>query len=844
MTGGTLAAVAALPVNAGAEAERLEQWRLFLASKIDPEWREEEWDAANWLFTGDVYNPATIAYTCRTASCGCVLKVQNSRCKECRIAFAASALDADEFDATFQRGPRRRHYVYNPPDQCRAGAEGDRCERPVQIRGTCRIHYSLWQKFHICEGLENSDANLAAWMVTVPGYDRLPKCSLVGCERESHTGAGLCATHYNSWRRELRKLPSPVGAAEWARKQLPYLTAGSFSLAPLEDAARMELLFALQARDRRGGKISPHVMRQVTSKVMDLPSLVLAPRERTAVEAFGGAGDVQAFVREAMRAVRTAFDEFSGVDPTERTVWDLVALGIASETGGPPRRNAGTVDFTPVGQPWLRTVVMEWARTTRPNGSQLNKRLLATTVASRALSTRLGGGMEPQEVAFADMTAIADAFRQLPKANGDPYTNKYRATLLSEFCQLLEFGRRAGLMAAVSGSFARHTSHRIEVEEPNEDEIGKAIPESVIRQLDKHLKALGEHVPFGEMSRADIKKMFSTIYRLLRDTGRRPNEIASLKMDCLERIDGDFTLVWNNYKAKRMNRRLPIDTETARVIQDWQQHRRTMAGAEHSPLFMFPSATSADSREHIRTGAISNAIRAWVDSIDRLDGELADTEGRPLPFDRLLVYPYAFRHSYAQRHADAGTPLDVLKDLMDHKDAKTTMGYYKVTLKRKREAVKTMRMHVVDRAGRPAPMASNTAYERRSVAVPFGGCIEPSNVKAGGKACPLRFQCAGCGFYRPDPSYLPAIEEHIRDVKANRETSQAIDAEEWVVRNLSEEVAAFKEVAAKMKAKLEELAPEERAEIEEASKILRKARAANGRTVLPVTVVPPQREGA
>ena len=38
------------------------------------------------------------------------------------------------------------------------------------------------------------------------------------------------------------------------------------------------------------------------------------------------------------------------------------------------------------------------------------------------------------------------------------------------------------------------------------------------------------------------------------------------------------------------------------------------------------------------------------------------------------------------------------------------------------------------------------AYERRSVAVPFGGCTEPSDIKAGGQACPIRFQCSGCGF--------------------------------------------------------------------------------------------------
>jgi hypothetical protein len=111
---------------------------------------------------------------------------------------------------------------------------------------------------------------------------------------------------------------------------------------------------------------------------------------------------------------------------------------------------------------------------------------------------------------------------------------------------------------------------------------------------------------------------------------------------------------------------------------------------------------------------------------------LAGPDGRPLPFDRSLIFPYAFRHSYAQRHAHAGIAIDVLKELMDHRDASTTAGYYKVSLKRKRAAVKTMRLHAVDRSGRPAPMISDLAYEARSVAVPFGNCIEPSNVKAGG----------------------------------------------------------------------------------------------------------------
>lgn len=212
--------------------------------------------------------------------------------------------------------------------------------------------------------------------------------------------------------------------------------------------------------------------------------------------------------------------------------------------------------------------------------------------------------------------------------------------------------------------------------------------------------------------------------------------------------------------------------------------------------------------------------------------------GTPAPFDRSLIYPYAFRHSYCQRHADAGVPQDVLRDLMDHRSANTTAGYYKVSLKRKREAVKTMRLHVMDRVGLPAPMTSNSSYELRAVAVPFGNCTEPSNVKAGGQSCPIRFQCAGCGHYRPDPSYLPAVEDHIRALKGNREMAVATGAAEFVTRGLGEEIAAFQQVGEKMKEYMRNLPEDERDQVEEAVKVLRKVRAASGgRPLLPLTVV-------
>lgn len=120
------------------------------------------------------------------------------------------------------------------------------------------------------------------------------------------------------------------------------------------------------------------------------------------------------------------------------------------------------------------------------------------------------------------------------------------------------------------------------------------------------------------------------------------------------------------------------------------------------------------------------------------------------------------------------------------------------------------------------------------MSVPFGNCTEPSNVKAGGGGCPIRFQCAGCGFYRPDPSYLPAIEEHIHSLKADRDTARAMEAADYVIANMSSEIDAFNRVVDTMRRRLAELDSEQRAEIDDAGRILRRARAARRIPIIPV----------
>ncbi|MEK8145605.1 hypothetical protein NKH18_42590 [Streptomyces sp. M10(2022)] len=54
----TLALVERITPAPAQRDARLEEWRTYLAGRIDPDWHPEEWDMALWLFTGDVDNPA------------------------------------------------------------------------------------------------------------------------------------------------------------------------------------------------------------------------------------------------------------------------------------------------------------------------------------------------------------------------------------------------------------------------------------------------------------------------------------------------------------------------------------------------------------------------------------------------------------------------------------------------------------------------------------------------------------------------------------------------------------------------------------------------------------------
>ena len=355
---------------------------------------------------------------------------------------------------------------------------------------------------------------------------------------------------------------------------------------------------------------------------------------------------------------------------------------------------------------------------------------------------------------------------------------------------------------------------------PERAEPGRDLPAQVTRQLCQRL---------DEITSPQVR----TAVQIAMDTGRRPEEICTLAYDCLTRDkDGGHVLIYDNHKTNRLGRRLPVSGETAETITTQQQRvRRRYPQTSISKLKLLPAFwRNPDGERGLTVATLENQHRQWVEALPPL---LTD-DGTE--FDKTKIVPYAYRHTYAQRHADAGVGIDVLAELLDHRNLNVTRGYYRVGEDRRRAAVDTVTAMSFDRHGnriwRDAQALLDSEHARYAVgevAVPYGRCTEPSNVAAGGGACPVRFRCAGCDHFRTDVSYLPDLSVYLDDLLQTRERlAAAIDGvDEWARADATptqQEITLIRRLIGRINGGLEQAGDTERAAIDEAVTVLRRHR--------------------
>lgn len=777
-----------------------------ITTVIDPAFLAEAgWDPAQRVLSFPPEHPLLGRIVCRAAGCSTSAPAATRICFSCHRRLAEHGLGEAEIASL---PPRDRPRSGRGPGGCVVDGCGREWESASS--GLCRTHVEQLRALPVADVAE-----FCAHRQTRPLAPCGP-CVVTACTRQRRNPDGIyCGAHQQRLRTARKRNPD-LDETRWQATEPAIGRGGEVSLRGLAPLVVAELLVGLQQRCRINAvKTDDALLRAFCNDLLGQQVGSITDYAVGDGRGMEFTGLVNCLIGHAGRALRTPETEVT------QDEWDLRLFG-----------HHGTVSFTGISQAWLREAAKRWAaddlpkRRVRPGrrtsaGLAVRHYIGCLVRLSESLRMRDDRGEHPPALGRADMEAFLHRLAYLESVgqiSGDARTRacrEVRAVLTGIRAMGLT---RPGLLAAGLGEDfvigQADVPAKPEPGEPNRD-----LPSEIMAQLCAHLDEL-------------TSPQMRTGVELAIDTGRRPEEICELDFDCLTRDDdGQPVLIYDNHKSNRPAQRLPISEQTAEVII--AQQKRIRYRYPHTgvgELKLLPTdRRNPGGRRAITAFSLAFAHRTWVDGIPLLH----NADG--IEYDKAKIVLYAYRHSYAQRHADAGVGVEVLRELMSHRKLETTSGYYRVGETRRREAVDRVTTMQFDRHGnriwRQAQTLLDDEHTRRAVgqvAVPFGVCAEPSNVKAGGGACPFRFRCAGCDHFRTDISYLPDLHAYLDDLLRTRERLlAATELDDWARAEAmpsDEEISRIRRLITQLGAGLDELTGDQRQQIEHAVTVVRRHR--------------------
>ena len=242
-----------------------------------------------------------------------------------------------------------------------------------------------------------------------------------------------------------------------------------------------------------------------------------------------------------------------------KDTWDMALFG-----------HRGNLSFTAITQPWLRETAKIWAladlprRRGRSGGDKTRHYLSSLALLSASLRQRADRGEDPASAGTPDIELFLNRLGYLHAAG--EISELTRVLGCREVRKLLTAARQLGATrpggpaAGLSDQFALHRDDM--PDEPEHGEPGRDLPPEILRQICSQLDTL-------------VSPHIRTAIEILIDTGRRPEDVVALPLDCLASDPGGApVLVYDNHKAHRLGRRLPIPAATAQLIRAQQQRVR------------------------------------------------------------------------------------------------------------------------------------------------------------------------------------------------------------------------------------------------------------------------------
>ena len=620
--------------------------------------------------------------------------------------------DLGEFAATTDPRWRRQR----PNMECRILGCGFGAARG----GLCQLHHQRWDR----AGSPDPDDWTAPWAALRPAAPGAV-CRIDHCQLWPQAALPLCHSHANTWKVNGR----PVMEVFVRRfDEVATTEEEIIRLGVLGPQLRLEIQYVLQRRhDKRATKTLPAVVMALVRALAATGAGSLL--DQTEDQWRTGIGrpaprdsNLRALLIDARRTIADLADADGWEAEFDRDVWQMRRLGFDGNQ---------RLDFTAVGQPWLRDLVKRWLRWRLGTG-------LGLEAARRGLRslTRFSGFCQ-----HVGVTALAGIDRSV--------IERYLADLHTELAGRQRHGDHIGQLNAFLHAIRQHHW------DDTLPATALVFSDDYPARSERSPRALAEQV-MAQIEHPDNLARFSTpAYRLvtliLIKAGLRVTDALRLPPDCVVLdADGAPYLRYLNHKMKRQAL-VPIDEELHALITEQQAH-------VGNALVLFPRpAKNPDSRAPIASSTYRLALYRWLTGCD-----IRDTHGRPV-----RLTPHQWRHTLGTRLINQDVPQEVVRRILDHDSPQMTAHYARLhdtTTRRHWEAARkvdiTGEVVALDPAGPLAEAAwAKQRLGRATQALPNGFCGLPVQ-----KTCPHANACLTCPMFVTTAEFLPQHRGHRQQV--------------------------------------------------------------------------------
>lgn len=286
------------------------------------------------------------------------------------------------------------------------------------------------------------------------------------------------------------------------------------------------------------------------------------------------------------------------------------------------------------------------------------------------------------------------------------------------------------------------------------------IPDNIVFQINEALKS--EENPY-------IK--YGII--ILQTTGMRIGDLINLRIDCIKpHVISGYTIEWTQFKTRKNKYPLPARKECVNAVEkllEYTSNLRKDADEDCKDILMIRRITQGNDKGKVAK-LYPLLIYRWFEIFTR-EHNIMTSNG-----EYYNLTSHQFRRTLGTDMLSKGVDINVIRDVLGHKDAETTFKYY-ADIKDKERAEIYSNIGIIGNINQISVDSFDDALEfewfkankGKSACMCDGYCTKPV---VDGRICDRllkRQKCYTCSRYITTPEYLEAHKQHLANLEKQLE---------------------------------------------------------------------------